>query len=458
LKHEEQRPDLLILDDIDDRHDSKAATKKKVEILTDTILPTGAPNLAVLCLQNLIIPEGVFAQLANGSAQFLAGRVVSGPIPAIRGLVTVPGPPLTPEGPPRQIITAGTATWAGQGIAECQALIDRLGLPSFKREQQHEVDEVEGALWRLDLIKRSAAPEGGYRRVVIGVDPSGGGEEIGIIVVGMGRDGRGYVIADLTQLGRLGPHNWGRTVGVGYDDHGADRVIAEKNFGGDLVESNLKTASGYGHLPVYMVTASRGKDLRAEPVVALYEQDKIRHVGTFPELEAEQTRWVPGTPGSSPNRVDACLAPETPVLTAAGWRRIDEVLPGDLVLTRAGWKPVLAATVTAADRELLAVELSSGEVLRGTGEHRVWCQGRGWTRIDALRPGDAAMAATAAVAVRVAQVTAAGRGEVWNLEVADQPEYFAAGILVHNCVFALTELFLPAPKTRSFASRRPPGL
>lgn len=309
MKHEDQRPDLIILDDIDDRHDSAAATKKKEDTLTDTILPTGTPNLAILCLQNLIIPDGVFARLANGKAPYLAGRVVSGPVPAIRGLLTEDAPPLTEGGPRRRIIVGGTPTWEGQGIAECQGLIDRLGLPSFNREQQHEVDEVEGALWKKKLIadSRGAMPEGGFRRIVIGVDPSGGGDEIGIVAVGMGRDGRGYVLADDTQLGRLGPHNWARRVGVVYDTWKADRVVAEKNFGGDLVESNLRTGSGYTHLPVHMVTASRGKEIRAEPVVALYERDLIRHVGTFPELETEQTRWVPGTTGSSPNRLDALV-------------------------------------------------------------------------------------------------------------------------------------------------------
>lgn len=303
-KVEDQRPDLIILDDIDGKFDSDRTTKKKLETLTDTILPAGAPHLAVLAIQNLIIPNGVFSRLVDGRADFLVDRQVIGPVPALRGLRTevVDDAAL---GRRRAVIVAGTPTWSGQSVEACQAYMDTFGLRAFMRECQHEVKKREGALWREEIIGRlDKAPP--LKRVVVGVDPSGGAVEIGVIVAGIGFDGRGYVLADLTQPGSEGPLNWGRAAVRGYDDHKADRIAAEANFGGDMVESNIRVAGGNRRLAVKLVRASRGKAVRAEPVAALYEDGLVDHVGTFPELEAELTGWVPGDP-DSPNRLDALV-------------------------------------------------------------------------------------------------------------------------------------------------------
>lgn len=304
VKVEERRPDFLILDDIDGKHDTDRTTTKKIEALTHTILPAGAPHLVVLAIQNLIIPNGVFSQLADGRADFLVDRTVVGPIPALRGMKTevVDDARL---GRKRAVITAGTPTWEGQGLDACQAYMDRFGLRAFNRECQHEVKKREGALWQPEIIgHRDTAPR--LKRVVVGVDPSGGAAEIGVIVAAIGYDGRGYVLADLTQPGALGPLNWGRAAAKGFDDHKADRIVAEKNFGGDMVKSNIVVAAGDRRVPVHMVSASRGKDVRAEPVAALYEDGLIDHVGVFGELEEELTGWVPGDP-DSPNRLDALV-------------------------------------------------------------------------------------------------------------------------------------------------------
>jgi predicted phage terminase large subunit-like protein len=143
-------------------------------------------------------------------------------------------------------------------------------------------------------------------RIVVGVDPavtSGeDADETGIIVAGVGRDGDGYVLED--QSCRESPQGWARRVVETYRRWEADRVIAECNNGGQLVETVLRTQDD--RLPVTLVHASRGKHARAEPIAALYEQGRVHHVGCFPELEQQMVEWVPGT-GESPDRVDALV-------------------------------------------------------------------------------------------------------------------------------------------------------
>lgn len=303
-KVEEQRPDLIILDDIDAKHDSAAATRKKIETITASLLPAGSTDVAVLAVQNLIIPHGIFARLADGRADFLADRTVLGPYPAVVGLKTEPV--VDPEsGAITHRIVEGTPSWEGQHLGVCQHQINTWGLAAFLQEAQHQVHEREGALWTKDSIQRvNTMPR--LKKVVVAVDPSGGGDEIGIIGAGLGFDGRGYVFADRTQKGRLGPLNWGTASVELYDENDADLIVAERNFGGDMVESNIRSSAPGRRVPVKMVSASRGKDVRAAPVAGLYEQGLVSHVGTFPELEAEMTGWVPGDP-HSPNRLDALV-------------------------------------------------------------------------------------------------------------------------------------------------------
>jgi hypothetical protein len=138
LKVEEQRPDLIILDDIDDKHDSAAITAKKIATITTSLLPAGASNVAVLAIQNLIIPDGFFTRLVDGRADYLAERMVSGPHPAVADLET-DWTTDAKTGARRAVIVKGKATWAGQHIAACQHLMDTIGLSAFRKECQHEV-------------------------------------------------------------------------------------------------------------------------------------------------------------------------------------------------------------------------------------------------------------------------------------------------------------------------------
>jgi hypothetical protein len=138
VKVEEQRPDLEIYDDIDDKHDSAGATARKIKTITTSLLPAGSSNAATLGIQNLIIPDGVFSRLADGRADFLTERIVSGPYPAVHALETVKVED-EETGTWQDVITGGEATWEGQGLEVCQRDINKFGLAAFLQECQHDV-------------------------------------------------------------------------------------------------------------------------------------------------------------------------------------------------------------------------------------------------------------------------------------------------------------------------------
>lgn len=173
------------------------------------------------------------------------------------------------------------------------------------------LEDVPGALWNKAMIDATLmeGPLPGMKRVVIAVDPSGSdgqtGDSQGIVAAGLGYDGRGYVLEDGSD--RLSPEGWAQKVVELYDRHRADRVVAERNYGGDMVAAVLRGSAP--NLPVTMVTASRGKALRAEPVAALYEQGKISHAEPFPELEDQMGLMTRrGFAGAgSPDRLDALV-------------------------------------------------------------------------------------------------------------------------------------------------------
>ena len=147
-------------------------------------------------------------------------------------------------------------------------------------------------------------------RIVVAVDPSGAddeenidNDEIGIVVCGLGIDGNGYVLEDLTC--KSGPDTWGRLATQAFDRHGADRIVAEVNFGGAMVRAVIQAARR--NTPFRPVTASRGKTVRAEPVSALCESGKVRMAGIFRDLEDELCGFTTHgyTGDHSPNRADA---------------------------------------------------------------------------------------------------------------------------------------------------------
>lgn len=170
------------------------------------------------------------------------------------------------------------------------------------------LEDVEGALWSLAMIEALRVREHPpLTRVVVAIDPAvtSGAEsdETGIVVAGLGEDGCGYVLEDLS--GRFSPDTWAQRAVGAYRNQKAERIVGEANNGGDLVEVNIRTVDR--RAAYKKVHASRGKRTRAEPVAALYEQGKVHHVGGFPELEDQMTQWVPGTGAPSPDRMDALV-------------------------------------------------------------------------------------------------------------------------------------------------------
>ena len=170
--------------------------------------------------------------------------------------------------------------------------------------------ETEGALWTRAMIEAcrcAMPPRDALRRVVVAVDPpaTATGDACGIMVCGTLDDGRAAVLADLSASG-LRPRDWARRVAAGAAAWAADRVIAEANNGGEMVEAVLRTVDP--GLPVRLVHASRGKGARAEPVAALFEAKRCLFAGAFPELEDELTAiTAAGHGGRSPDRADAMV-------------------------------------------------------------------------------------------------------------------------------------------------------
>lgn len=179
------------------------------------------------------------------------------------------------------------------------------------------VDEVEGALWTYDGIERNRVDIGSVdisaiKRLVVAVDPSGAAsaddnnrDEIGIVVAGLGFDGHCYVLADRSL--RASPQQWAQVAVAAYHEFKADRIIAEQNFGGAMVQTVIRGADQ--NVPVRLVTASRGKIVRAEPVSLRYEKGEVHHAGRFHILEDQLCAFSSaGYMGSgSPDHADAAI-------------------------------------------------------------------------------------------------------------------------------------------------------
>lgn len=171
--------------------------------------------------------------------------------------------------------------------------------------------DVDGALVTFDMIERTRLdemPPVRMVRTVVAVDPATtageNSDETGIVVCAKGQDGRGYVLADYSC--KDSPDGWARRVAAAYEEFRADRVVAEKNQGGDMVESVVRSV--HPNIAYKGVNAKLGKKLRAEPIAALYEQGKVSHVGNFTKLEDQWTTWIPeAANANSPDRVDALV-------------------------------------------------------------------------------------------------------------------------------------------------------
>lgn len=304
-KVEEQRPDLIIIDDVDERHDSPATTKKKIEMITSTVLPAGAPDLAVLFIQNVIHPDSIAARLVDGRADFLADRVISGPYPAIDGLTYEQGA----DG--KYYITAGVPTWAGQSIEVCQGQIHTWGLTAFLQESQHQV-EVSGGIW--DHIEfRHCAPDQvpDLVRAVVWCDPAVTDTDEscanGIVCDGIAADGTIYRLfaweAVDSPAGVLR-----RAIQIALD-YRAEHVGVETNQGGDLWKGAYKTVleTMQGETRKRGVRWPRfreakagagtgGKIERNQRMLVDYEKGMIVHVTGSTDVLERALKRFPGEP------------------------------------------------------------------------------------------------------------------------------------------------------------------
>lgn len=222
---------------------------------------------------------------------------------------------------PGTVTTSGTTYENRDNLAP--AFFERIitkyeGTRMGRQELNAELlDDCPGAMWKLASIDDSrvkAAPA--LSRVVVAVDPAvtsnDKSDETGIVVCAKGADGHGYVLEDGS--GKFTPLEWATRAVALYDKWGADRVVAEVNNGGDLVEANLRQVRKA--VPFTAVRASRGKVIRAEPVSALYEQGRCHHVGNHPGLEDQMTTWDGTTGEKSPDRVDALVWGMTDLIVA----------------------------------------------------------------------------------------------------------------------------------------------
>lgn len=221
---------------------------------------------------------------------------------------------------PSVVVTRGTTydnrsnlapSFLGQVVRKYQGT--RLGRQELDAEL---LEDAAGALWTRGIIEgtraRAAPP---LIRVVVAIDPAvtatDEADETGIIVAGRDSYGHAWVLADTS--GRYQPIEWARTAISAYRAHRADRIVAEVNNGGDMVEATLRMIEP--NVPFTAVRASRGKITRAEPIAALYEQGRVHHLGAFPKLEDQMCAFVADTRGSlkisstssSPDRVDALV-------------------------------------------------------------------------------------------------------------------------------------------------------
>lgn len=315
------RPDLIVFDDIDEKHDTEATTTKKEEIITDSIIPAGSVKCAVLFVQNLIHSNSIASRLAKqpnetGAAQYLLNRIISGPFKAVEGLQYAQQQAGDIF---RWAITAGASLWNGYDLSICEDEINRVGPASYIRESQNDVDndDPDALMSAEDFERTRVATHPDLARVAIAVDPPGGATECGIVCGGkakIGNNWHGYTLEDATMPKGVKPEQWALEVLKCYYRHKADVIFVERNYGGDMVMAVIKQTKWEdddgrilvdgARVHIEEVTATRGKMVRAEPVATVFQQGRGHHVGQFAALEKEWRQYVPGDK-DSPNRLDA---------------------------------------------------------------------------------------------------------------------------------------------------------
>lgn len=309
-KIENQRPDLIIFDDVDSETDSAEAVKKKIASITKKIIPAGSDDVAVLFVQNLIHPDSIASQLVDGRAEFLGDRIINGPIPAVYGLeyTRLDVPEDLGDGTTRlYLVTAGRASWAGQDMVRVQEIVDDVGITAFLSEYQHNVEPPPGGMFsHLEWIRCEHSKIPRLVRSVVWVDPAvtdtKDSDSMGIQADALGVDGKVYRLWSWEQ--RTSPTDALKRAIRKALEIGADTVGVETDQGGDTWESVYEVAcqevrreDDYrGQFPQFAdekAGAGHGpKTHRASKMLVYYETGRFVHViGTHQALEKALYRF-----------------------------------------------------------------------------------------------------------------------------------------------------------------------
>jgi len=321
------RPDLLVVDDIDQEEQarSKVRTDRLVDWLFASVAGLGAARwpLSIILIGTTISADAMVTRMLKGQDQFKNWKRKSFPAETVdKGGNRKP---MWPQGLPVPHLVKLTNPDAEEYI----------GRSVYAREYLLDPQDVVGAMWSERLIAEARWDETKQlphmKRIVVAVDPSWGvkGDECGIVVVGRGADDRAYVLDDRSILGP--PMAWGKRAAEAFKEFGADRIIAEIAFGAETVKMVMQTVAPT--LPFSTVRASRGKVQRFEPVTVLYEQNKVSHVRYFKQLEDQQLSWTTES-HTSPDRIDAlCWGISYLMLGAAAGRASISVADGQIPMS-----------------------------------------------------------------------------------------------------------------------------
>lgn len=345
-KSGEQRPDLIILDDIDEPSDSPRVRNRKLMRLRG-ILGGGAPGggTLVLFMQNRIYDDSIQSQVIDRRIGMLADRKVIGPVPMVENATYTPDP-----NTPGRTLLRGDPTWPEVWPLEaCQAEMDRLDVVPFRRENQDDLHlDVPGALLTSEDIIHEPVTLAQLSKTIVAVDPATtskpGSDETGIVGVGRHVDGRWVVLDDRTK--RWAVSKWPAEVDALAVELRASEVIVEGNNGGELNVAAIEAAQRERLRPltdrlqlvlgllgdntgtpalaaerdqlraelaaahryrVRLVWASEPKAIRAGRPAARYQTHEVIHAKRLAKLEARWTGWVPGVSSDSPGDLDACV-------------------------------------------------------------------------------------------------------------------------------------------------------
>ena len=295
LKMDDQRPDMILMDDFDSLQDGAATIAKNINAFKRTILPAGSEDVAVVLLQNKIRDDGIMGQLVNGTTDFLQDRVMNGPIPALENLEME-------ERSGRTYITGGIPTWEGKSLARCQAEIEAEGPTAFLEENQHVTGMIKGGIFDLVTYQHcnpDEVPELDY--IVVWVDPAvtdtDNSDAQGIQATGLDvENDKFYKLRSFE--GRTSPEDALRKAIQWAHELGAMAVGVETDQGGDLWKSAYYRECENMHrpkLPFRSEKAGSTRQSKAHRVgqqISDYETGKVIHVrGTHHILEAAQARF-----------------------------------------------------------------------------------------------------------------------------------------------------------------------